>query len=134
MGSRPNLSISLPPNGSVSPSERSAVSLEKEIMRLQEVLKEREAEISSLELSLKESREAQAHISTPVDKPTLTNGDAFPEVYLSPQTRHQFDNIRRSMVLVNSNGHIREDTDSDHNGGSDADDSLVIDRLNELML
>ncbi|THU88609.1 kinesin [Dendrothele bispora CBS 962.96] len=133
MGSRPNLSISLPPNGSVSPSERSAVSLEKEIMRLQEVLKEREAEISTLESSLKESREAQIRSLSRDDKVTpLPNGDVSPEAYLSPQTRNQFDNIRRSMILVNGNGHTREESDT--NGGSDTDDSLVVDRLNELML
>jgi hypothetical protein len=37
----------------VPSQERSAVSLEKEIMRLQEVLRERETEISVLEESLK---------------------------------------------------------------------------------
>ncbi|KAK7040891.1 hypothetical protein VNI00_009487 [Paramarasmius palmivorus] len=153
MGSRPNLSISLPLNGSAtnvsSPYERSAASLEKEIMRLQDVLKEREAEISSLEQSLRESKgEATASSvsaatsatdATPTETTVTTpdvehtpavkeNGHALPEVFLSPQTMHQFDNIRRSMEL---NGHSEPSTDGM------APESMTdegLDRLNELML
>ncbi|KAH8827359.1 kinesin [Flagelloscypha sp. PMI_526] len=48
--SRPNLSISLPPQSApLNGESRTVVSLEKEIMRLQEVLREREREIEILE-------------------------------------------------------------------------------------
>ncbi|KAL0565629.1 hypothetical protein V5O48_016394 [Marasmius crinis-equi] len=159
--SRPNLSISLPMNGSptvASPYERSTASLEKEIMRLQEVLKEREAEISALEQSLKDSegikraepvtRSVSAASTTSaatltdtaattpdteqppsIEKPSVaTNGHAAPEIYLSPQTIHQFNDIRRSMQLTGK----RDDTGSD--AGSDALPDAGVDRLNELML
>ncbi|KAG7092844.1 hypothetical protein E1B28_009158 [Marasmius oreades] len=158
--SRPNLSISLPINGSPTvPShlERSTASLEKEIMRLQEVLKEREAEITSLEQSLRQSESTKLAVTTAgsvsapsttsAATPTETNattpdteqppdveevdGQAIPEAHLSPKTMHQFDNIRKSIQL-NFNGHngiVREDDTS-----SDANPDENLDRLNELML
>ena len=61
----------------VNPNERSVVSLEQEIMRLQEVLKEREAEITVLETSLRESEARERTVTrtpsestptTPVDR------------------------------------------------------------------
>ncbi|KAF9256830.1 kinesin-domain-containing protein [Marasmius fiardii PR-910] len=156
--SRPNLSISLPSNGSPtvpSPHERSTASLEKEIMRLQEVLKEREAEITSLEQSLKES-ESKKHtvatagsvsapsttsVATPTETTVTTpdtelppdieksNGHAVPEAFLSPKTIHRFDNIRKSIQFIGQNGITREE-----DSGSDANPEENLDRLNELML
>jgi len=131
LASRPNLSISLP---SVSPTahsnERSVSSLEKEIMRLQEVLKEREAEISLLEGSLKERQEqdlAQGGIPTEQPVSSMVNGNALPlDATLSPKTMNQFDNIRKIM---------ENDNDAAPREGSSVyseDDSL--ERLNELML
>ncbi|KAJ6525493.1 kinesin domain-containing protein [Mycena vulgaris] len=147
--SRPNLSISLPSSASspVHPNERSVPSLEKEIMRLQEVLKDREAEIAVLEGSLKESTSKSAAVpngvgashseSSPAAKDPVTppvNGDANP-VHLSPKTISQFDNIRRSMSHEPAHTNLT-DSESDLNGGSsvysEQDESL--ERLNELML
>ncbi|KAJ7749534.1 kinesin domain-containing protein [Mycena maculata] len=151
---RPNLSISLPNSASspVQPNERSVLSLEKEIMRLQEVLKDREAEIAILEGSLKESTAAAsaappapngvgvAHAvpfpppKDPITPPTTAgvNGHANP-VHLSPKTISQFDTIRRSMSHEPPSV---TDSESELNGGSsvfsDQDESL--ERLNELML
>ncbi|KAJ7461530.1 kinesin [Mycena latifolia] len=145
---RPNLSISLPNSASspVNPNERSVHSLEKEIMRLQEVLKDREAEIVVLEGSLKESKTAAtngvgvAHsvpsppAKDPITPPTTAgvNGNANP-LHLSPKTISQFDNIRRSMSHEPASV---TDSESELNGGSsvfsEQDESL--ERLNELML
>ncbi|TFK42468.1 kinesin domain-containing protein [Crucibulum laeve] len=136
MGSRPNLSISLP---SMSPvvqahDQRSVSSLEKEIMRLQEVLKERESEISLLEESLRESQNEKSTATTttpiPVDDTPKVNGDAGIHLddNLSPKTMNQFDHIRKTME--NGNGHaVQENGSSVY---SDPDESL--ERLNELML
>ncbi len=128
-GWRPNLSMSF----SHTNGERSTLSLEKEIMRLQEVLKEREAEITTLEQSLKESQQQK------MAQPIIVNG-VDGEVYqidnisddgandgvltsaLSPKTLNRFESIRNTM----ENGHI--DTASSHS----EDESL--ERLNELML
>ncbi|KAJ7024324.1 kinesin domain-containing protein [Mycena alexandri] len=161
---RPNLSISLPnsvPSPVMHPNERSVHSLEKEIMRLQEVLKDREAEIAVLEGSLKESKDTRvsqaASAVTPnghavppfpplkaqepeqtVTPPASVNGDAAAAnpVHLSPKTISQFDNIRRSMSheAPPSVG-TTTDEGSEVNGGSaysEQDESL--ERLNELML
>jgi hypothetical protein len=88
--------------------------MEKEIMRLQEVLKEREAEISLLEESVKGLHKDNA-ASTP-----SVNGDASP----GPKPSKQVDASRSPL----ENGHVH-----DENGSvSEHDDSL--DRLNELML
>ncbi|EEB94454.1 hypothetical protein MPER_06730, partial [Moniliophthora perniciosa FA553] len=156
MASRPNLSITLPLSGSNSPFtsyERSAMSFEKEIMRLQEVLKEREAEISALEQSLRESKgeaaagsvsattSAATTRATPTETAATTpdvehapavkegSGRVSPQEYLSPQTMHQFDNIRRSMEL-NGNNKVQADGSVSESTMSDED----LDRLNELML
>ena len=128
-GWRPNSSISF----SQTNGERSVLSLEKEIMRLQEVLKEREAEITTLEQSLKESQQQK------LAQPIIVNG-VDGEVYqiddisddgandgdissaLSPKTLNRFESIRKTM----ENGHM--DTASSHS----EDESL--ERLNELML
>ncbi|KAI9446696.1 kinesin domain-containing protein [Lactarius indigo] len=113
---RPTLSISLPALG-VSPNERSAASLEKEIMRLQDVLKEREQEIAHLEISLKEKETL-----TP-STPNIQSTTNSPSTFLSPRTINQFDEIK--TVLQNgSDG-------ADVTTNSESDESL--DRLNELM-
>ncbi|KAA1469366.1 kinesin-domain-containing protein [Dentipellis sp. KUC8613] len=124
--SRPNLSISLPAVN-INPSERSVTSLEKEIMRLQDVLKEREQEIAHLEISLKEKGTS---VSTLPSTPELEaehvnglNGEPSPGVFLSPKTMGRFDDIK----TVLENGHGR--TDSLTN--SEPDESLQ--RLNDLM-
>ncbi|KAJ6502076.1 kinesin domain-containing protein [Mycena sanguinolenta] len=148
---RPNLSISLP-NNIASPvlsteRERSVHSLEKEIWRLQEVLKEREAEIAVLETSLKESKAAPIVNGVDHTAPTqptdpsaqvaAINGQAN-GAHLSPKTISQFDNIRRSMSHEPpyKPTHSVTDSESDMNGESsvlsDPDESL--ERLNELML
>ncbi|KAJ3722777.1 kinesin domain-containing protein [Lentinula guzmanii] len=141
---RPNLSISLP-NGftNIVPAERSAVSLEKEIMRLQEVLKDREAEISALEISLLKANQTESSASSSSDQFRdlqfeLVNGrddKPPPESFLSPQTINKFEHIRRSMQFHSENGNAQRDHDSISASDSivsDTDESL--DRLNELML
>ena len=114
-GSRANLSISLP----IGPShERSVASLEKEIMRLQEVLKERESEITSLETILKEKEKA---MPISADKETLNGHAPAGDPDLSPQIMDQIAAIRRSMEFRHPPNDI-------------PDDDEPLDRLNELML
>ncbi|KII89077.1 hypothetical protein PLICRDRAFT_124285 [Plicaturopsis crispa FD-325 SS-3] len=118
---KPDLSITLP-GITVSPSERSVTSLETEIMRLQEVLKEREAEITALEgaVKAKDSELDSAH----------ANGHAVNGGTLSPKTKNRFEVIRRSMEI-----HAVPEHGEAHSNGSnspDTDESLA--RLNELML
>ncbi|PFH54245.1 hypothetical protein AMATHDRAFT_135365 [Amanita thiersii Skay4041] len=135
---RPDLSIVLNHSPIIHSQERSALSLEKEIMRLQEVLKDREAEIAILEKSLKELQNEKS--SKPADgadgskvAPIIngTNGVGCDfsksETHLSPKTLNRFDNLRSSLI----NGHESHD-DSGREKGIDADESL--ERLNELML
>ncbi|KDQ61130.1 hypothetical protein JAAARDRAFT_32135 [Jaapia argillacea MUCL 33604] len=129
---RPSLSISLSQNGGISPggNERSVSSLEKEIMRLQEVLKERESEIAALEISLQAKDRADV-LELSMPSTPIANGDGHfsgastPDVHLSPKTMNQFKEIRRSFehdVAIHENG----------SAVSDSDESLV--RLNELMM
>jgi kinesin family protein 4/21/27 len=111
------------------------LSLEKEIMRLQEVLKDREAEIAVLEGSLKKTATPNgvATAAEPITPPASVNGHANPN--LSPKTISQFDNIRRSMSHEPPHVDLAGTTDSesDMNGSvSEQDESL--ERLNELML
>lgn len=80
-------------------------------MRLQEVLKEREAEISVLEESLKEKHGDRLAV----------NGDAAPSAKLLSTSLSQFDEVHKPL----ENGHQSESV-------SESDESL--DRLNELML
>lgn len=103
-------------------------------MRLQEVLKEREAEITLLEESLKERDEGLA--VAPVVLNIVENGaprvngfSTTPDTALSPKTLNQFDHIRRG--IENGNG-ASDEVDSEMIGTSGPDESLV--RLNELML
>ena len=110
-------------------------------MRLQEVLKEREAEITALEGTLRERERAPVpHIETngATVNGNLPNGnlphvnghangfaapheDAAALMHLSPKTRSQFQELRRSLDMP--------PTSSDD--GDDIGESL--DRLNELM-
>lgn len=117
-----NGSLSVPPVPSlpglnVNHAERSVDSLEKEIMRLQEVLKEREAEISALEDSLKE-KNGRPVTPVPPAPVVVVNGDVAPDA-LSPNTMHQFAVLRKGIVA-----------EPEQDVG-DAADSL--DRLDELM-
>ncbi|KAH7915305.1 kinesin-domain-containing protein, partial [Hygrophoropsis aurantiaca] len=130
---RPNLSISIASlNGASTPTEqRSAVSMEKEIMRLQEVLKDREAEISALEISLKERDEATTSSNlTPVlaINGKQTNGHETHTMHLSPSTVQKFNAVRKSMEL--HHGMVSQPQGDVPD--TDVDESL--DRLNELML
>ncbi|KAG6900399.1 hypothetical protein C0993_011092 [Termitomyces sp. T159_Od127] len=143
-GVQSNLSVSLPSSSPINGHERSVHSLENEIMRLQEVLKERETEITLLEESLKESREEKIVPFTipaagdpatgePLTQPNGQLNGATPTVSLSPKTMNQFDHIRKTME--NAGGHAHMDTGSEVNSTSvisEADESL--ERLNELML
>ncbi|KAI6045585.1 kinesin-domain-containing protein [Pisolithus marmoratus] len=120
-----NLSLSLSSaNGGSTPTEhRSIVSMEREVMRLQEVLKEREAEISALEISLKEKE--QIPVTPPVA--TVSNDVVDPSTHLSPTTAQKFEAIRRSMAL-----HGVSPLPNGASPDTEVDESL--DRLNELML
>ncbi|KAH9997481.1 hypothetical protein BJV77DRAFT_982954 [Russula vinacea] len=123
---RPNLSISLP-SLSVSSHERSAASLEKEIMRLQDVLKEREQEIAHLEISLKER---ETVVLTPPILQEVTGPHAVDNidslsVLMSPRTITQFDEIK--TALQQGPGPDGAEVMSN----PETDESL--DRLNELM-
>ncbi|OCB86667.1 kinesin [Sanghuangporus baumii] len=114
-GLRPNLSISLP----IGPGhERSVPSLEKEIMRLQEVLKEREAEITTLESALKDKERHPME-----QKDIMGNGhrDSRRGSDLSPQIMNQINAIRKSMEIRKPPSDL-------------AIDNEPLDRLNELML
>jgi len=141
----------------VSAGGKSAASLEKEIMRLQDVLKEREAEIELLEESLK-AAEAKANkpngltvappllriesgeseeFATPIgDHPdyedpsgrsTPVSSSPIPPMSLSPKTMNQFRAIRKSLDLSELTK-FNSDESTPHLG---QDDSLQ--RLNELM-
>ena len=123
-GLRPNLSISFSPIG-----ERSVYSLEKEIMRLQEVLKDREAEITVLERSVKESQQQHQTAKSIVVNGELKHSDNAGElngtnlgIELSPKTLNRFESIRKTM----ENGIVEAPAFQSE------DESL--ERLNELML
>jgi len=103
--SRPNLSISLPHSASLlngangvgdsaGGNGKNAASLEKEIMRLQDVLKEREIEIALLEKSLKASESKANNYTAPVPAamanssaiapPLLRIGSGESEEFMTP--------------------------------------------------
>jgi hypothetical protein len=111
-------------------------SLENEIMRLQEVLKEREAEISVLEGSLKQSQKDHVAVPTPISgqvdvEAVKENGNVPTVNHLSPKTMSRFEHIRKSM----ENGYDHDPADSEKNGSSVSEtDESSLDRLNELML
>lgn len=89
-------------------------------MRLQEVLKERETEIQSLEASLKE-KEPSSIIGQ------SQNDADDPSTHLSPTTAQKFQAVRKNMELHGVTT-LANGTASD----TEVDESL--DRLNELML
>ena len=102
-------------------------------MRLQEVLREREAEITALEQSLEEGQKKDRPVAHPIivngvdgkivhveDVAGVTNGELSDA--LTPKTLDRFENIRKTM----ENGH------ADTVSSQDEDESL--ERLNELML
>lgn len=124
--SRPNLSISLsnPNIAAINPHERSVNSLEQEILHLQEVLHQREAEITILETSF---REQHTPSPMPIAEEERTEGVTGLDSYLSPQTTGKFEEIRRNLVM--QNGHAEP---SDSSVSDEAEASLQ--RLNELML
>ncbi|KAG9045448.1 hypothetical protein FS837_006291 [Tulasnella sp. UAMH 9824] len=117
--------------------KRSVESMEKEIMRLQEVLKEREAEITVLEKSLDTfERSRSTRANSPSHKTSsdvlderdelaeeANNAQGSPngERALSPSTRGQFEELKKSL----------EHDPSLQSGLDGGEDSL--DRLNELM-
>lgn len=97
-------------------------------MRLQEVLQERETEITALETSLKEKDRAAALANlsrTPPADVTSTpiNGHGpEPSLNLSPKTMMRFKDLRHSLhVQVTEHGLPASDVDEN------------LDRLNELM-
>ncbi len=89
-------------------------------MRLQEVLKEREAEIQTLELSLKEKHTLPPAVP---EKTPVPNGHVPNQSELSPQILDQIAAIRRSMEIRHPPSDIPV---------GDEDEPLV--RLNDLML
>lgn len=96
-------------------------------MRLQEVLKEREAEISLLEESLKESEGRVLNgIQEHNGKGHEGNG-INPESTLSPKTINRFEHIRKTM----ENGHSTPPVEQ---GSSVYSEDESLERLNELML
>ena len=124
--SSPRLSVS----GLVTPThERSVASLEKEIMRLQEVLKEREAEIETLESSLKANEHSVLASADHVDVAHVhPNGhDVVDSRVLSPKMMRQFEVIRESMEF-------NEPLDLTPSEVASSEAGEPIDRLNELML
>jgi hypothetical protein len=102
--------------------------MEKEIMRLQEVLKEREAEISALEANLKEKEHAeQSPIVNETPKPSEVEDLAM---HLSPTTMQKFNAVCKSMEIHHGVSSVADSASADVD--ADVDESL--DRLNELML
>jgi hypothetical protein len=136
--SRPNLSISMPTLGN---EQRTVSSMEKEIMRLQEVLKDREAEIAALEVTVKEQHvltQSPAIHKPPVPSLSLPqtpelvdstrlNGLASPPHLITPNTLTHFEGLRKAL----GNGHADTDGSSSVGTIDEADENL--DRLNELM-
>lgn len=93
-------------------------------MRLQEVLKERETEIMTLEESLKQ---VQAQVQTEDVAPVMKRRPAagFDDINLSPKVLDHFDHIKESMV--NGIGKSEPGSNSPESDG-------LLERLNELML
>ncbi|KIK91754.1 hypothetical protein PAXRUDRAFT_830557 [Paxillus rubicundulus Ve08.2h10] len=116
-------------NGNATPTEqRSASSMEKEIMRLQEVLKEREAEISALEARLEgKERAEQSPIANGTPKPSEVEDLAM---HLSPTTMEKFNAVCKSMEIHHGVSPVADSASA----GADADVDESLDRLNELML
>lgn len=95
-------------------------------MRLQEVLKDREREISLLEESLKEQDKRPSSAGSNSNRDDVCEVDEeplIPDAMLSPKTLNQFDHIRKTMEGTNGHAMYTENLE---------DESL--ERLNELML
>ncbi|KAF9013938.1 kinesin domain-containing protein [Cyathus striatus] len=113
VSSRPNLSVSLPGISPGYSNERSVSSLEKEIMRLQEVLKEREAEISVLEASLMESQNDKLN-PPPVagDNPEstpATNGDVLENGSTNSDPDESLERLNELMLsMAQKESHHKE--------------------------
>ena len=135
----PKLSLLVPPstNGIPSPSPgtpidgRTVQSLEKEIMRLQEVLKERESEIGVLETTLKElknppPKKTVLHDVEEDDEEQmleLSSQSGMEGGKLSPATLGKFAKLRRSLIIEHPPRFDNEPSA----------ESETLDRLNELM-
>ena len=134
----PKLSLLVPPstNGVPTPGPgtptdgRTVQSLEKEIMRLQEVLKERETEIGVLETTLKELKnpapKKMLHDVEEADEEQmleLSSQSGVESGKLSPATLGKFAKLRRSLIIEHP---PRFDDES-------SAESETLDRLNELM-
>jgi kinesin family protein 4/21/27 len=126
----PHIPVSTVPSVHI---ERSVGSLEKEIMRLQEVLKEREAEIAILEQSLND-RDGTTALTSPIAKPTEKslemNGKASAlDTALMSTTLSGFD-----LIHENGNGSSCHDTGQAVSTPSFSERDESLERLNELML
>ncbi|KAF8275271.1 hypothetical protein EI94DRAFT_1793880 [Lactarius quietus] len=112
---RPNLSISLPALN-VAPNERSAASLEKEIMRLQDVLKEREQEIAHLEISLKEKEAITPRhqiCEKRLIKTVLQNGSDAADVTANSESDESLDRLNELMrAMAQKESQHREATEA----------------------
>lgn len=111
--------------GAPHSGERSYESLQKEVIKLQEVLKDREDEIRSLEVSIRAIRRMSDSITPPVapnsadhidDKPHNQDqsiGKAEPSIHLSNESTHQTDGtVSTSNDVVQSKGEDSIDPDS----------------------
>lgn len=128
-GHAPKLSLLAPISAPQTPSSedrgRSVQSLEKEIMRLQEVLKERETEINALEGSLKEMQTQNKPRATSLTlNGTKADEDAPASGRLSPTTMKRFARIRSSLIIEHPPQFPDEPT---------PEASETVDRLDELM-
>ena len=167
--SRPNLSISVSHpslldgtnglDGSAVANGKSAASLEKEIMRLQDVLKEREAEIALLEESLRASESKShnlpaaikingsaitpplLHIESGDSEHVVSTGD-YPEYEnrdgrTTPVSSSPIPSINLSPKTMNQFRAIRNSLDFGEPDGGDSAPPLgqdnLLERLNELM-
>jgi predicted nucleic acid-binding Zn-ribbon protein len=116
--------ISSAPQTPAEERGRSVQSLEKEIMRLQEVLNEREAEITALEGSIKELKKPKpAKKEGEEDVDAATNG-GHPDGRLSPTLMKRFARLRHSLIIE----HPPKFPDADT-----PEDSETLNRLDELM-
>jgi DNA repair exonuclease SbcCD ATPase subunit len=128
------LSLSFPAGVAVD-GGRSAVSMEKEIKALQDVLKEREAEIAALETTLRErGPAAPAPVPALMLTPEQLSSPESPSpgsaaARLTPNTLRQFGEIRKAI----GNGHTAMDTDASSTLDSVSEEDENLDRLNELM-
>ena len=135
----PKLSLLVPPstNGILNPApgtptdRRTVQSLEKEIMRLQEVLNERETEIGALETTLKDLRNPPPKVTALHDVEEddeeqvleMSSQSGVESGKLSPATLGKFAKLRRSLIVEHP---------PRFDDGPSAE-SETLDRLNELM-